>query len=95
MIIALMESLEGRPDLMSRSKISRSLKLTKREQTVSSFVVQIIEIRIEANLPNLVTDALKIRRHANLPVRAVGLIEERRFANTLFHVVYVDFEPIR
>jgi hypothetical protein len=54
-----------------------------------------IEIRIEANLPNLVSDALKIRRHVNLPVRVVGPIEERRFASTSFHVAYVDFELIR
>jgi hypothetical protein len=43
----------------------------------------------------MVTDALKIRRHANLPVWVVGPIEEWRFANTLFHVAYMDFEPIR
>jgi hypothetical protein len=112
MIVALMESLDGRSDLMSRSQMSNSLKLTKREtreQSVSSFVVRIMELhlnwsdpvtcsianRIEANFPNQVTDALKIRRHANLPVRVIGPIEERRFANTSFHVAYVDFEPIR
>jgi hypothetical protein len=84
-----MESLEGRLDLMSRSQMSNSLKLTKREtreQSVSSFVVRIMELhlnwsdpvtcsiknRIEANFPNPVTDALKIRRHANLPVRVIG-----------------------
>jgi hypothetical protein len=112
MIVALMESLEGRPDLMSHSQMSNSLKLTEREtreQSVSSFVVRIMELhlnwsdpvtcsienRIEANFPNPVTDALKIRRHANLPVRVIGPIEEKRFANTSFHVAYVDFEPIR
>jgi hypothetical protein len=112
MIVALMESLEGRPDLMSHSQMSNSLKLTKREareQSVSSFVVRImelhlnwsdsvtcsIEIRIEANFPNLVIDALNIHRHANLPVRVIGPIEEWRFANTSFHVAYVDFESIR
>ena len=112
MIVALMESLEGRPDLMSHRQMSNSLKLTKREtreQSVSRFVVRImelhlnwsdlitcsIEIRFKANLPNSVTDALKICRHANLLVRVVGPIEERRFANTSFHVAYVDFEPIR
>jgi hypothetical protein len=31
MIIALMEFLEGGPDLMSRSEISNSLKLSQRE----------------------------------------------------------------
>jgi hypothetical protein len=101
MTVALMESLEGRLDLMSRSQMSNSLKLTKREtqeQSISSFVVLImelhlnwsdpvtcsIEIRTEANFPNPVTDALKIRRHANLPVRVIGPIKERGFANTLF-----------
>jgi hypothetical protein len=54
-----------------------------------------IKIHIEANFPNPVTDALKIRRHANLPVWVIGPIEERSFAKTLFHVTYVDFEPIR
>jgi hypothetical protein len=112
MIVALMESLKGRPDLMSRSQMSHSLKLTKqetREQSVSSFVVRIMElhlnwsdlitcsikIRIEANLPNPVTDALKIHRHANLLVWVVGPIKERRFTNSSFHVAHVDFEPIR
>jgi hypothetical protein len=92
--------------------MSNSLKLTEREtreQSVSSFVVRIMELHlnwsdpvtcsienhIKANFPNPVTDALKIRRHANLLVRAIGLIEKWRFANTSFHVAYVDFEPIR
>jgi hypothetical protein len=61
----------------------------------SDLVTCSIEICIEENFTNPVTDALKIRRHANLPVRVIGLIEERRFANTSFHVVYVDFKPIR
>jgi hypothetical protein len=42
MIIALMEFLEGGPDLVSRSQMSNSLKLSKREtreQSVVSFVV--------------------------------------------------------
>jgi hypothetical protein len=112
MIVALMESLEGRPDLMSRSQMTNSLKLTKREtreQSVSSFVVRIMELHlnwsylvtcsikncIEANFPNPVTDALKIRRHANLLVWVIGPIEEQRFANTSSHVAYMDFEPIR
>jgi hypothetical protein len=92
MIVALMESLEGRPDLMSRSQMSNSLKLTKREtreQSVSSFVVRImelqlkwsdpitcsIEIRIESNFRNPIIYALKIRRHTNLPVRVIGSIK--------------------
>jgi hypothetical protein len=60
----------------------------------SDLVTCSIEIRIKANFPNPITDALKIRRHVNLPVRVIGPIEEWRFANTLFHVAYMDFEPI-
>jgi hypothetical protein len=92
--------------------MSNSLKLTKqetREQSVSSFVVRIMELhlnwsdpvtcsienRIEANFPNPVTDALKIRIHANLLVWVIGPIEEQRFANTSLHFAYMDFEPIR
>jgi hypothetical protein len=92
--------------------MSNSLKLTMREtreQSISSFVVRIMELHlnwsdlvtcsvenhIKANFPNSVTDALKIHRHANLPVRVIGPIEEQRFANTSFHVAYVDFKLIR
>jgi hypothetical protein len=80
-----------------------------REQSVAIFVVQImklylnwndsftcsIERNIEANLPNFVPYTLKICRHTDFPVRVVGPIEERWLANTMFHVAYVDFEPIR
>ena len=112
LIIALMELFEGGLDLVSQSQMSNLLKLSKREtreQSVSSFIVRIMELhlnwsdpvtcsiknRIEENFPNPITDALKIRRHVNLPVRVIGPIEERRFANTSFHVAYVDLEPIR
>ena len=105
-------TLEGRPNIVSRSQMYNSLKLSKREtreQSVSSFVVRImelhlnwshpvtcsIEIHIKANFPNPVTDAPKIHRHTNLPVWVIGPIEERRFANTSFHVACVDLEPIR
>jgi hypothetical protein len=69
MIVALMESLEGRPDLMSRSQMSNSLKLTKREtreQSVSSFVVLIMELHLNWSDP--VTCSIEIRIEANFPV---------------------------
>jgi hypothetical protein len=49
MIIALMESLEGGPDLVSRCQMSNSLKLSKREtreQNIASFIVRIIELQL-------------------------------------------------
>jgi hypothetical protein len=105
-MVALMESLEGRPDLMSRSQMSNSLKLTKqetREQSVLSFVVRIMELHL--NWSDLITCSIKIRVEANLPnllTDALKIrrhvdplvprsIEEQRFANTLSHV---DFKPI-
>jgi hypothetical protein len=45
MIIALIEFLEGGPDLVSRRQMSNTLKLTQREtreQSVASFVVRIM-----------------------------------------------------
>jgi hypothetical protein len=54
-----------------------------------------IEYSIEANLPNLISNTLKKCRHFNLLVWVVGPIEEQWLANTMFHVAYVDFEPIR
>jgi hypothetical protein len=108
MIIALMEFLEGGPDLMSRSQMSNSLKLTwreAREQSVASFVVRMIELHlnwsdsftcsIEANLPNSIPNTLKKHRHANIPVWVVGSIEERWLANTMFHVAFMEFETNR
>jgi hypothetical protein len=54
MIVALMKSLEGRSDLMSRRQMSNSLKLTKREtreQSVLSFVVRIMELHLNWSDP--------------------------------------------
>jgi hypothetical protein len=49
MIIALMKFLEGGPDLVSRSQMSNSPKLTQREareQSVVSFVAPIKKIHL-------------------------------------------------
>jgi hypothetical protein len=49
MIIALMEFLVGGPGFVSCSQMSSSLKLTQREaweQSVASFVVQIMELHL-------------------------------------------------
>jgi hypothetical protein len=46
MVIALMEFLEGGADLVSRSQMSNSLKLTQREarqQSIVNFVVRIMK----------------------------------------------------
>jgi hypothetical protein len=66
MIVAPMESLEGRPDLMSHSQMSNSLKLTKREtreQSVSSFVVRIMELHLNWSDP--ITCSIEIRIESN------------------------------
>jgi hypothetical protein len=111
MIIALLKFLEGGPDLVSCSQMSNSLKLTPREareQSVASFVVQIMELHlnwndsftcsiernIEAYLPNSISNTLKKRRHVNLPIWVVGPIKEWWLAKTMFHVTYMDFELI-
>ena len=108
MIIALMEFLEGGPDMVSRSQMSNLLKFSKqetREQSVSSFVVRIMKLHlnrsdpstrnIETNLLDAITNTLKIYRHADILVWVVRPIIERRFANTLFHVTFLDFRQIR
>jgi hypothetical protein len=90
MIIALMESLEGGPDLVSHNKMSDSLKLNKqetREQSVLSFVVRNMELHlnqsdpstrnIETNLLDAVPNTLKICRRADLPVWVVCPIKNR------------------
>jgi hypothetical protein len=56
MIIALMESLEAGPDLVSHSQMTNSLKFSKREsqkQIVASFVVRIMKLHL--NWSDLVT----------------------------------------
>jgi hypothetical protein len=48
MIIALMKSLEGGPDLLSRRQMSNSLKFSEREtreQSVLSLIVRIMELQ--------------------------------------------------
>jgi hypothetical protein len=55
MIISLMESLEVGSDLMSRSQIYNSLKLSKREirgQSISCFVVRIMELHLNRSDPS-------------------------------------------
>jgi hypothetical protein len=93
LIIALMEFLEGGLDLVSQSQMSNSLKLTKREtreQSVSSFVVRIMELHlnwsysgtlniernIETNHPDMIPNTLKICRHVNHLVQLICPIEE-------------------
>jgi hypothetical protein len=92
--------------------MSNSLKLSKketREQSVSSFVVRImelhlnrsdpsthdIEINIEIDPLDTVPNTLKICRHADLPVWVDRPIEERMFTDTSFHVAFVDFRSSR
>jgi hypothetical protein len=111
-IIALIESLEGRLDLMSHSQMSNLLKLSKREtweQSISSFVVRIMEFHfnrsdpstrsiehsIETNLLDMIPNTLKIWQHADLLVWVIHPIEKRRFGSTSFHVAFMDFRPIR
>jgi hypothetical protein len=54
-----------------------------------------IEHNIEANLQNFVPYTLKICRHVDLLVWVVCPIKEWWLANTTFHVIFMDFEPIR
>ena len=82
MIVALMESLEGRLDLMSRIQMSNSLKLTKREtreQSVLSFVVRIMELHL--NLSDPVTCSIENRIEANFPNLVIDALKIRRHAN--------------
>jgi hypothetical protein len=54
LIIALMELFEGGLDLVSQSQMSNLLKLSKREtreQSVSSFVVRIMELHLSWSYP--------------------------------------------
>jgi hypothetical protein len=86
-----MESLKGGLDLVSRSKVSNSLKLSQgeaREQCVLSFVIRIIELQlsdlstrdiersVKTDLPDAVSNTPKICRHADLSVQVVCPIEE-------------------
>jgi hypothetical protein len=95
---------------VSRRKVSNSLKLSQgeaREQCVLSFVIRIIELQlsdlstrdiergVKTDLPDVVSNTPKICRHADLLVQVVCPIEEQWLASTMFHVAFVDFEPIR
>jgi hypothetical protein len=92
--------------------MSNLLKLSKREtreQSVSCFVVRVMELHlnrsdpstlgiehsIEINLLDTISNTLKICGHADLPVWVVCPIEQWRFANTSFNVAFTDFRLIR
>jgi hypothetical protein len=88
MIVALMESLEDRPDLMSHSQMSNSLKLTKREtreQSVSSFVVRTMELHL--NWSNLVTCSIENHIEANFPNPVTDALKISRRANLPVRVI--------
>jgi hypothetical protein len=55
MIIALMEFLEGGPDLVSHRQMSNSLRLTQREtreQSVANFVVRTMKLHLNQSDPS-------------------------------------------
>jgi hypothetical protein len=82
MIIALMESLEGGPDLVSRSQMSNSFKLSKQEsqeQSVMSFVVRIMEVHL--NWSNLIYSNIKCSIETNLPNSIPNTLKKHRHAN--------------
>jgi hypothetical protein len=88
MIVALMESLKGRPDLMSHSQVSNSPKLTKREtqeQSVLSFVVRIMELHLNWSDP--VTCSIKNRIEENFPNPITDALKIRRNVNLLVRVI--------
>jgi hypothetical protein len=88
MIVALIESLKGIPDLMSRSQMPNSLKLTKREtreQIVSSFVVRIMELHL--NWSDSVTCSIEIRIKANFPNTVTDALKICRHANLPVRVI--------
>jgi hypothetical protein len=68
MIIALLEFLEGGPDLVNRRQMSDSLKLTQREareQSVASFIVRIIKLHL--NWSDSFTCNIERNNEANFP----------------------------
>jgi hypothetical protein len=88
MIVALMESHEGRPDLMSRSQMSNSLKLIKREtreQSVLSFVLRIMELHLNWSDP--VTCSIEIRIEANFSNPVTHDLKIHRHANLPVRVI--------
>jgi hypothetical protein len=69
MIIALMEFLDGGPDLVSHSQMSNSLKLTQRkagEQSIASFVVRIMDLHL--NCSDSFTYNIQRSMEENLPI---------------------------
>ena len=104
MIISLLESLEGGPDLVSCSQISNSLKSSKQEtqeQSVLCLVVGIMELHLNGSDSSTLGIERSIETNFldtipnTLDMRIVHPIEERRFANTSFHVAFANFKPIR
>lgn len=88
MIIALMESLEGGPDLVSRRQMSNSLKFNKREnreQSILSLVVRIMKLQLNRSD----TRALSIESsvEANLPDAIPNTLKEGRHADLPVRVV--------
>jgi hypothetical protein len=68
MIIALLEFLEGGPDLVSRRQMSDSLKLTQleaREQSVASFIVRIMKLHL--NWSDSFTCSIERNNEPNFP----------------------------
>jgi hypothetical protein len=88
MIIALMESLKGGPDLMSRSQMSNSLKLSQREaqeHSILSLVVWIMELQL--NRSDLSTLAIESSIKANLPNSIPNTLKKRGHVNLPIWVV--------
>jgi hypothetical protein len=88
MIIALMKSLKGGPDLMSRSQMSSSLKLSKRgtqEQHVLSLVVQILELQL--NKSDRRTIGIECSLETNLPNPIPNTLKKHIHDNLLVWVV--------
>jgi hypothetical protein len=89
MIIAIMEFLEGGPDLMSRSLMSNSLKLTQREaqeQSVACFVVRIMKLHM--NWGDLFTCSIIHNIEANLPNFVPYTLKICQHADLPVRVVY-------
>jgi hypothetical protein len=83
-----MESLEGGPDLVSRSQMSNSLKFSKREsreQSVSCFVIQIMKLHL--NRSDSSTHTIKHNIKANLPNAVADTLKICRHVNLLVWVV--------
>jgi hypothetical protein len=83
------ESLEGGPDLVSRSQMSNSLKFYKREtreQSVSSLVVRIMEL--QWNRIHLSTLGIKRGIETNLPYTIPNTLKIYRHVDLLVWVIH-------